>query len=73
MKLRPDMTEKELTSVLNKALAEYDKGLYDDHIRRAYCAARRRYNYGEIIKQYLEPAFAEYDEVHGNNRLRRSN
>lgn len=64
VKLDKAMTHEQMAETLNKALIDYDKGIYDAHIRKAYCSARRRYNYGDIIKQYLEPGLVEYEREH---------
>jgi hypothetical protein len=55
------MPLEELAQAFDRAVDDYNAGVYDDHIRRAYCAARTHYNYVDIIDKYMEPVFREAD------------
>jgi hypothetical protein len=61
--LHKNLTLKAIAERLVKALEDYDNGVYDDHIRRAYCAARTHYNYHDVIDRYVEPAMKESDHI----------
>jgi hypothetical protein len=52
---------RELAARLDRAVEDYKKGVYDEHIKRAYCAARTHYNYRDIIDRYMEPVFRDAD------------
>jgi hypothetical protein len=55
--LHANMTPEEIAERLNLAIEDYDRGVYDERIRRAYCAARRKFSYLQIIDRIIEPAF----------------
>lgn len=61
--LHKDLSVKEIAERLRQALVDYDQGVYDEHIRRAYCAARTHYNYRDVITRYIEPAFQDSDRL----------
>jgi hypothetical protein len=61
--LHKDLTLKEIAERLLEALQDYDNGVYDEHIKRAYCAARTHYNYRDVIDRYIEPAYKDASRI----------
>jgi hypothetical protein len=61
--LHKDLTLKEIAERLVVALQDYDNGIYDEHIKRAYCAARTHYNYRDVIDRYIEPAYQDASRI----------
>jgi hypothetical protein len=55
--LDANMTNEDIARRLNNAIDDYNRGLYDEHIKRAYCAVERTYTYHQLFTQYYEPAF----------------
>lgn len=63
------MSMEALAQTLDGVVDDYIKGAYDSNIVKAYCAARTKYNYRDVIDQYMEPVLKEADEHFGRARF----
>lgn len=61
--LDKDMSKQVLANRLNGALRDLALGKYDEHIRRAYCAARTNFTYRSVFSNYMMPAIADAHTV----------